>query len=276
MQINLLANDLDTPIAAPTSINFEKTDFTTSEPVLRKSKRGVLEAILRLQKRIKNHNYDRYYFWKFTDYTYIGPTSFAQRTKTWWSMGQVPAVVTHYHSNNTLTPFFTAGYTKYINLLPFPYVNSDHKESCFVRISVLQQKMGHERHANLQFIDGNGCWNFFPVLILSEKIRPTKNNRRPLFGEVITAATTETVYTFLLPLEVLYEPHRLSGNLERHINYVNELLQSFVIYKCEGDKSHGVLWQRIAITTTDSVLHSDKPRAYITLEAVVVKEILDS
>ena len=276
MQINLLANDLDTPIAAPTSINFEKTDFTTSEPVLRKSKRGVLEAILRLQKRIKKHNYDRYYFWKFTDHTYIGPTSLAQRPKTWWSMGEVPAVVTHDYSNNTLTPFFTAGYTKYINLLPSPYVNSDFKEPYFVRVSVLQQKMLHERHANLQFIDGNGCWNFFPVLILSEKIRPTKNNRRPLFGEVITAATTETVYTFLLPLEVLYEPHRLSGNLERHINYVNELLQSFVIYKCEGDKFHGVLWQRIAITTTDSVLHSDKPRAYITLEAVVVKEILDS
>ena len=287
--ITLEDTDLDAPITTPDTINFIKEDMVSAEPVLKKTKRGILEAALRLQKKRPSIPYglNRTVAWILNDKGAILRTNVRSlRTVSIFIYSSyIPGTITIFGSRRpeglkylVETSWYKLAETTRDTLYLNSKRNGDGTDLYKFRSSIATRDFSYMNYtrANLQYINAEGLWYYVPVFILTHKTRAKKNNRPLLFGEVITTQQTEEVYTFLVPLEVLYDTPHYSGDAELFWRS-RELLYSPVVYcVTETYQYRSYNWQRIAITTTDSVLHSDKPRAYITLEAVVVKEILDS
>lgn len=273
IKIVLSANDLDVPVDPNGNLDTENSPYS-SEQVTRKTRRGILEAILRFHKRVK-HDKPKFYYWIFRrDIFLCSAYTPTLRGKNFISVGNISGIVVRPQERKNGQ--FVFGYEKhrYYRLDETHTYKDEGLEFDNLRSSPLTQpRFVNETSATLQYLNAAGLWDFFPVLLLSQKSRPIKNNRRPLFGEVITSAPNETVYTLLLASEDLYDVR--TNVKDWCFDSLQECLQSPVVYLATGN-SKPEDWQRLAITTTDAVLHSDKPRAYITLEAVVVKEILDS
>ena len=281
--------DLDAPISTPDTINFIKEDMVSAEPVLKKTKRGILEAALRLQKKRPSipNGLNRTVAWILNDKGAILRTNVRSLSSVsiFIYSSYIPGTISIFGPRRpeglkylVETPRYKLAETTRATL----YLNSkrygDGTDLYKFRSSIATRDFSYRNYtcANLQYINAEGLWYYVPVFILTHKTRAKKNNRPLLFGEVITTQQTEEVYTFLVPLEVLYDTPHYSGDAELFWRS-RELLYSPVVYCVTETHQYGSYnWQRLAITTTDAVLHSDKPRAYITLEAVVVKEILDS
>lgn len=273
IDIVITANNLDVPMGLPTLILAISANVGNDapEPITRHTRRGILEAISRLHKRC-GHGAAKYFYWLFNSEIRLCSAYRAKnKRKNIIACGLLHAYFERPAAHPRLSRIYQSGahYVYRINESDVS-VNSTEQYDKPIYSPLALTPFAHYRHANLQYLNGQGSWDFFPVLIVSQKTRAIKNSRPPVFGEVITTASQEDVVTLLLALEDLYD--QTNPHTDWHFDSLQECLQSPVVYLGTNDS---LRWKRLALTTTDHVLHTDKQRAYISLEGVIVKEILD-
>lgn len=270
IDIVITANNLDAPLySVPEKVDlYDGNANNIVEKITRKTRRGILEAILRFHKRVR-HEGMRFRFWVFRDFSIC--SAYRATLRDYIAVGPTGGILGSYNHREDLDLKLRApgqGYFYWIKpsnvIIPTPY----HIKLTFSPLAL--QHFSNCNHATLQYLDRYGLWSFFPVIVTARKTRAIKNSRPPVFGEVITTTQQEEVVTLLLALEDLYD--QITQRIVWHFDSLQECLQSPVVYLSIGDTLY---WKRLALTTTDHVLHTDKQRAYITLEGVIVREILD-
>lgn len=273
LSILLDANNLDDPIKGNDDlvIDIDKNP-STQEKVLRRSRRGILESILRLQKRLHGtYKWIPYYFWQFR-YGIFLCSSYKpqQERRSFLSTGLVPGIITRKTRHPEIMPFYVYNSNvRYYTAVAFNPGTSAY-DCCKGSALLMSPFRGYEQ-VNLQYLNHLGYWDFIPAMIATQKERTSKNNRSLVFGEVVTSRSTEVCYTLVLPLEALYDQFAAPRSLQNDV--LLTLLHSPVVYMCRGNNVASE-WQRVAITTSDVTLTTEKQRAYLSLEVVAVNEVI--
>lgn len=268
IEIVITANNLDE------HIGYAYVDVHSSpwysEKAKRPTRRGILEAILAFHKRAE-HDRGKFNYWEFRNGIFLcsayRPTTSA---KNFLSIGVTEGLILRKEKRDKLDYVQDHVYYTYAVTQKHEVATRNEQYDRVIYSPLALTRFAHCTHATLQYLDGFGFWAFFPTIITAKKTRHVKAGRPPVFGEVITTAQQEEVVTLLVALEDLYD--QKSPTPEWCFDSLQECLHSPVIYLGGNDRKH---WKRLALTTTDHVLHTDKQRAYITLEGVIVKEILD-
>lgn len=268
IDIVITANNLDEHIGYA-YVDVHSSPWS-SEKAKRPTRRGILEAILAFHKRAE-HDRGKFNYWEFRNGIFLcsayRPTTSA---KNFLSIGVTEGLILRKEKRDKLDYVQDHVYYTYAVTQKHEVATRNEQYDRVIYSPLALTRFAHCTHATLQYLDGFGFWAFFPTIITAKKTRHVKGSRPPVFGEVITTAQQEEVVTLLIALEDLYD--QKSPTPEWCFDSLQECLHSPVIYLGGNDRRH---WKRLALTTTDHVLHTDKQRAYITLEGVIVKEILD-
>lgn len=269
IEIAITANNLDEPCTEGSYVNVHSSPWS-SEIVKRPTRRGILEAILAFHKRVA-HDRSKFIYWEFYwDIFLCSAYRPTVRNKNFLPVGITVGLISRKDKRDKLDYVQSYNYTTYMVGQKHVSATIGEKYDCVIYSPLALTRFSHYTHATLQYLDGFGFWAFFPTIITAKKTRHVKGSRPPVFGEVITTAQQEEVVTLLIALEDLYDQRYPSSSW--CFDSLQECLHSPVIYLGGNDRKH---WKRLALTTTEQVLRTDKQRAYITLEAVIVQEILD-